>query len=155
MKRFNDWLALLANVAVVAGIVFLGLELRQNTTAVMAQTRDSIAEKEMEYYGWLATNADLASIAVSATTVGVEALSETEKRMWIGFTSAVFREWENANYQYRAGLFTEDEYEGRLSNMRNLMKLPGFQWAWASQRSKFSHAFRDMLDVMVEATEPR
>jgi hypothetical protein len=34
--RLNDWLALLANIAVVAGIVFLRFELRQNNTLLRA-----------------------------------------------------------------------------------------------------------------------
>ena len=34
MQRFQDWLAVIANLSVLAGIVFVAIELRQNTTAI-------------------------------------------------------------------------------------------------------------------------
>ena len=36
------------------GIIFLAVEIRQNTQAIQAETRDSITEKQMEHMGWVA-----------------------------------------------------------------------------------------------------
>ncbi len=49
MSKFNERLTLVANLAVVAGVIFLGAEMRQNTEAIRAQTRDSITEKQMTW----------------------------------------------------------------------------------------------------------
>ena len=62
MNKLNERLTLIANLSVVAGIVFLALELQQNTQAIQAQTRDSITEKQMTYLGWRATSPELAAI---------------------------------------------------------------------------------------------
>jgi len=51
--------------------VFVGLELRQNTQAIQAQTRDSITEKQMEFLGWVATNRDLAEALAKKSTIGL------------------------------------------------------------------------------------
>ena len=51
MNKLNERLTLIANISVVLGIIFLAFELQQNTQAIQAQTRDSITEKQMEYYG--------------------------------------------------------------------------------------------------------
>ena len=40
--------SVLANVGVIAGIIFLALELRQNQQLVMAQTRNEIARMGIE-----------------------------------------------------------------------------------------------------------
>lgn len=63
MKKIDvgQAVAVLANVGVIAGIMFLAIELRLNTRAVEAQTRDSITEKQMQLYAWQATNSDLSS----------------------------------------------------------------------------------------------
>jgi hypothetical protein len=39
MSKLERWLTLVANLSVVAGIVFLAVELQQNTEAIQAQTR--------------------------------------------------------------------------------------------------------------------
>ncbi len=46
-SKLNERLTLIANLSVVVGIIFLAVELRQNTQAIEAQTRDSLTEKQM------------------------------------------------------------------------------------------------------------
>ncbi len=41
-EALNRWLTLTANVGVIAGIVFLAVEIRQNTDMMRAQTRSSV-----------------------------------------------------------------------------------------------------------------
>lgn len=146
MSKLNDHLTLAANLAVVAGIIFLAVQMAQNTRAVQSMTRDSIAEKQMEYYGWLANNRELAEVVVTATATGVDHLDPVEQRMWTGFAVAALREWENSHYQYQRGLFSAVEYEGRVANMRAMINTPGFRWVWRNERDKFSAAFRDVID---------
>lgn len=45
MSKFREWLTPAANLAVVASMVFLAIQMRNNTRAIEAQTRDSITEK--------------------------------------------------------------------------------------------------------------
>lgn len=58
MDKLNQWLTLLANVGVIAGIVFLGIEIRQNTEMIQSQTRDSISEKQIAVFEWWATDTE-------------------------------------------------------------------------------------------------
>ncbi|MCP5478096.1 MAG: hypothetical protein H7A20_04815 [Rhodanobacteraceae bacterium] len=83
MQRFQDWLAVIANLSVPGRHHVQNNEL-QNTTAIEAQTRDSIADKQMNYYGMLATNPELASVVVTATSQGMDSLDPVQQRMWIG-----------------------------------------------------------------------
>lgn len=146
MSKLNDRLILAANLSVVVSIVFLAVQVAQNTRAIQSQTRDSITDKEMEYYGWLANDRELSEIAVAATARGVDDLDDVQRRMWTGFAVAVFREWENSHYQFQHGLFSADEYEGRLVNMRTMIRAPGFRWAWANEGDKFAPSFRALID---------
>jgi len=38
IDKFNKWLTLVANVAILGGLVFLALEIQQNTNAVRAES---------------------------------------------------------------------------------------------------------------------
>lgn len=43
-RGFDYWLTIFANLAVVGGIIFLGIEVRQNTQMMRAQTRNEISQ---------------------------------------------------------------------------------------------------------------
>ncbi|MCH7853704.1 MAG: hypothetical protein IID46_12255 [Planctomycetes bacterium] len=78
-KEANDWLTLLANLGVVAGLVLLAYELNQANLQAKAaaaharRTEIQVAGTEM------ALSPDLAEIYVRATNNGVETLTATEK----------------------------------------------------------------------------
>jgi hypothetical protein len=78
MNKLNERLTLIANMSVVVGIIFLAVELQQNTQAIQAQARDSITEKQMEFYGWIATNRDLAEVILRVRSVGASSLPEKQ-----------------------------------------------------------------------------
>ena len=44
MERINQWLTLVANLAVIAGILFLAYEIEQNTDAVRSATYAAYAD---------------------------------------------------------------------------------------------------------------
>lgn len=47
LEKLNHWLMLAANIGVIAGIVFLGLEIRQNSEALMAGSRQDLLEADL------------------------------------------------------------------------------------------------------------
>ena len=91
MSKLNERLTLVANLSVVVGIVFLAVQMRQDTHAIQAQTRDAITEKQMEYLGWVATTPELAAAQAKANSEGGAALSESEGRQYAAFVGAEFR----------------------------------------------------------------
>ena len=47
LTKANEIISFIANVGVIGSILFLGLEMRQNTEMIRSQTRDAITEKQM------------------------------------------------------------------------------------------------------------
>jgi len=153
MSKLERWLTLVANLSVVAGIVFLAAEMRQNTEAIQAQTRDSLTEKQMEFSGWVATNRDLADVFRRGQRAGYAALDSTEVTMFTLLVHGIFREWENSFYQYERGLFTPEEFQGRVERWRLSLDERGYRQYWASQRNVFSPSFRAEIDRIVAEVE--
>ena len=96
MAKASDWMNWSASAAVILGIVFLGLEIRQNTEMMKSQTRDSISEKQMMFSEWVATEIDLAETIAKATAG--QAMSPAEGVQYVYFLAGVWREWENSNF---------------------------------------------------------
>lgn len=144
-----DWMNLSASIAVILGIVFLGLEIRQNTDMMRSQTRDSISEKQMMFSEWVATEIDLAD-TIAKFNMG-EALTPGESVQHGYFLAGVWREWENSYYQFQQGLFDRDEFEPRMNRWHEMMRNPNTRQVWRATRMNYSPAFRQEVDIIVAA----
>jgi hypothetical protein len=156
MSKLNQWLTLVANVSVVIGIVFLAVEMRQNTQAIQAQTRDAITEKQMEYISWLATSPELAAGLEKLQAEGWESLSTSEGTPVTAYAAGFLREAENSHYQYRNGLFTPEEYEARTQFWRLVLtgnNAPAFAAVWQRFRLGWSPSFRAEIDRILAEVE--
>lgn len=152
-SKLNERLTLIANIAVVLGIVFLALELRQNTQAIQAQTRDSITDKQMEFSGWIGTSSEVADVHDRGKN-DIESLDRIENEMFGLLVGGIFREWENSHYQYRRGLFTREEFEPRFVRWQQAMEgFPGYRAVWDRQREGFAPDFRAEIDAIVAEIE--
>jgi len=96
IDRLNDWLTLLANFGVIGGLIFLGLEVQQNTTAVQAsaiQESTNVARQQLLLY---ATNPSLAHLSVTPsgemTVMERRQLAAMRRSFWIGM-QGLFRQW--------------------------------------------------------------
>ena len=148
MNKLNERLTLIANLSVVAGIIFLAVELHQNTQAIQAQTRDSITEKQMMFGDWVGTNRESADLFVRGNS-GPDELQGAELMMYQALVSSFLRVWENSHYQYERGLFTAEEYEARLERWRINMEFPGYRQHWEASRETYAASFRAEIDAIV------
>ncbi len=148
MNKVGNWMNFSASVAVIMGIIFLGLEIRQNTEMMRSQTRDAISEKQMMFSEWVATEMDLA-IVLAKVNAG-EPLNPGERVMHGYFLAGVWREWENSHYQFQQGLFDRDEFEPRMERWRQTMRVKSVRNSWVATRMNYSPAFRIEVDRIVE-----
>lgn len=154
MSKLNQWLTLVANLSVVAGIIFLAAEMRQNTEAIQAQTRDSMTEKQMQVTEWIGTDLQTADFYRRGSTQGWGSLTDpTEFTAYVFLIQGYMREWENSHYQYEHGLFSEQDFQARKTAWRFLLERQGYRDVWASARDRFSPSFRAEIDRIVAEVE--
>ena len=140
ISAVNESVSLIANIGVIASIVFLGLEMQQNTAMMQSQTRNSIVENQLGLYELAIKNAELHDIVDRLNSdLDVEL---TELRQ-IGFwTMSQFRMWENEFFQHEIGLFGSEEFEARVNWWRFVM---GFDYPleqWQGSQEQFAPDFR-------------
>lgn len=151
--KLNKWLALIANVAVVAGIVFLALELNQNSRMMKTQTRNAITESILNFQ-FNAETSGLREIAYRANT-DLSSLSADEKQKVFQLYVSNLRLWENIHYQYRNGVFDEDEFAAERNSWRALGErtpLLRSVYCQVKQRGSLSPAFVVEMDKLAYGT---
>ncbi len=116
--KLNQLLTLLANLGVIAGILFLTIEVRQNTAMMQAQTRDSISDKLIDWQLSLGNDFYTSQAFVTGNS-GDEFENSTQEMSYLMLASANFRIWENEYYQFSKGLYEEQEFSPRLNRWKD------------------------------------
>jgi hypothetical protein len=136
----------LAAAGVVLGLVFVGLELRQNTTAMRGAAYQELAAASGANALTIATDPQLADVIVRwfeepQSLTRAEAL---QIRMVILMAG---RQTENAFQQYRVGTMDGDLWQGYVEAFRLWTNAPGFAEVWETYQYRFSTAFRAYADT--------
>ncbi len=70
-----------------------------------------------------------------------------------GASRSAFRHWENVHFQYRIGLFDEQELETYRVYWRTVTRCrPWQQEFWANTRTQFNPDFRQEMDSVMSET---
>ena len=151
IEKINTWLTLLANVGVLIGIVFLALEIQQNTEIVKAQTRDTVTQKQVEWLRDIGTD----PLAIELLGRGMRGnLKPDEELAYSLITQSNLRMWENEYYQYKIGLFDDAEFQPRIKRWKSIMSLsPGRKQVWDTVRHGYSTEFRELIDRLQDELE--
>ena len=155
-EKLNRWLALLANIGVIAGIVFLAVEIQQNTNMTRAQTRDAMTGKLMNWYTSINSSEFTASTFAKGSS-DPNNLDRTSGEL-IAFNLMIHSNlhmWENELYQYQMGLFDEDEFATRLLMWKHLLKTNfGVRSVWQSAfTEQFSPDFKELIDGFISENQ--
>ena len=147
MTHLNERLTLIANISVVAGIVFLGLELNQNTGVMRAQAQADLTANRISFAVRMMdpVNADL---AVKAGGEGI--LTASERLRYEGLLRTLLLSWESEYYQFQSGLLKEVP---ATAWRRLYAEMPGMAEYWFSFKSSVTPEFATFLDQMVAQEE--
>jgi hypothetical protein len=145
-RGFGYWLNIFANLAVVAGIVFLAVELRQNSTMMRAQVRNEITQNVFN-----ATDRTLHPDVIAARMRILNGEEPLPRDAYVlnAVTRGVFRILENTDYQYRLGLFDESENQANLVFVEAYVRDSSRVEWWRQNREQFSESFRGIIDSLI------
>ena len=114
--RLKPILELVGSGAVLIGLIFVGLELRQNTAAVQAASLQNQTDASTDFLTLVASDADLARIWVEGQN-NPGSLNEADAFRYFLLTRARWLRMQNAFLQWRRGMLTDDDwilYEGLI-----------------------------------------
>jgi hypothetical protein len=148
--KLRDWLEILGIFAVVASLIFVGLEMRQSHEIALSQTYQSRTAAAVEWNTAFAAN-ELAMSAYIKAAEGNDDISPLEREALRRTMLAVFFLFDNAYYQYQQGYVSEEFWLSTRESMKNLMSHP-------AANEIFLHRLRtagrpDFRDVVLEVNE--
>jgi len=121
-KGAFDWISVLANLGVVAGLVLVAYEVRQATLQAEAEASHAFATETQVARKDIALSPDLADVYVKATTKGVDVLTPVERyRLTEGERARKTRMLGQIR-QYELGFVHRGAIEAMLPTLSSLEK---------------------------------
>ena len=150
ISAVNEVVSLIANIGVIGSIVFLGLEMQQNTEMMQSQTRNSIVENQLSFYERAIENNEFATvIAEMRLDPDSYPTGSAENFQYALFIASQQRMWENEFYQYQKGLFGPDEFKARTNLWRRSISFEANLRAWRQAEDSYAPNFRNYLNEMI------
>ena len=139
IDRVSQSVQLAANVGVILSIAFLAYQIGEQRELMKAQTRIEISS---EVIGLLVSEAtDEALVSAERRSNDGEELSREDRFRLDRISRAYFRYWENVHYQYRNGLYDEEEFRGSRVGLKWRLSRPGVAAMWCATEEQYSREF--------------
>ena len=142
MDIVNKWLMLAANLGVIAGIIFLSIEISQNNEALEAQARMERTESASGFFLTITNNSELAAAILKSRRA--EELTPTETLQVQAFSSAIFSVVLGQYQEILLGRLSPQEVV--LSMRVTLDKSPFIKDSWESSKVRYPPDFIEWFE---------
>jgi len=129
----------LAALGVIASLVFVGAEIRQNTAVARATALNDLANGAREFLLAVGTDSDASSV-LRRWREGGE-LSDDESQQATYLVMALLRNFENVFMQTATGVLPSDALLSYAYTNSNIAQLQAFREFWPTARPRFHPDF--------------
>lgn len=145
-------------IAVLASLIFVGLQIRQNTKAIKATSHHAITDSFNAINNLILSDPKVARI-MRLTMAGSEEMNEDERVSANYMLLANIRIFETLYYQYKNGTLDKKLFDAELKTLKWVVTLPGFLAWWPVNPMSLSEEFRAFIDGLIrdaqkEASSP-
>jgi hypothetical protein len=137
-----------AVVGIFASLIFVGLQVRQNTKALKASSHHAITDSFNAINNLVLSDPKVARI-MRLTLAGSEEMDEDERVSADYMLLANMRIFETLYYQYKNGTLDKKLFDAELKTLRWVVTLPGLLAWWPVNPISLSDEFRAFIDGLI------
>jgi len=160
LSRLRSTVELLAALAVVASLVFVGIEIRQNSEATRAAATQDLGQS------WIDWNLATATREIQEAVVTVGQFADPseapmiDQRIAESYARSLFSNWSISHYQYRMGVLDPPLWDAVMRDMGGSVDPAQpfgrlILWAWHRNRHLYVENFTALMDSLAAAGESR
>jgi hypothetical protein len=154
VELLEKWMSIVANVGVLAGIVFLAFEIQVNTDAVRSATYQGFIDSS---FSWADTMVEHAGeLAEIQQHNNLDDLTAEQFMTWNGFAHKAITTMESNYLHHRAGSLDDDVFEGRTAlSVEYLLESPLLLESFRSGRHTSTKEFDHYFEARIQAAQAR
>lgn len=137
----------IGGIAVIFTLIYLAIQVRQNTRATAAQAELNSDRLALELTLPVALDRDFARL-VHSGAAGVE-LDGADQQRYRLFVRLQMQSHMNFFYRHRDGLVSDQHWNYWRGQVRTFAEAPGFATVWKSMADDFPAEFRSYMDGLI------
>ena len=140
----------LGGLGVVVTLVYLAMQIRQNTDALRRDSYQSLLNHQADLNSRLADRG-FAEIMM-ASREGLANLDEPDRRRVGNYYLSLLRHYQNGHEQYRSGVLSDSQWEQLSWPVVVILASQGFCECWDDWEHHFSTEFADWVRIQRDNT---
>ncbi len=151
MKKIDlgQTIALLANVGVIASLIFVGVQVQQGAIATRSATVLQLKDSWVQLNLASATSVELAEAFQSVETQGWNDADYVSKVLIASFYRTLFHIWSNAYYQYQNGTLEDEQWASHLREAEAGVQNSAIRQVWSEWGYVYDDSFRNLMDDLI------
>ena len=142
-----------ASFGVIATLIYLAVQMRQNTKAVRLNTAHAVTEELQDMFSLLVADEGMADVMLEAGQK--RGLSGAVRVRYYTFTSNLMRGYENAFLQRQEDAISEAHWTGITRMMIDFTAMAAFPEYWADRKHWLSDDFQAYMDAEIISAAPQ
>jgi hypothetical protein len=158
--KLNDWMQVFGIFALVASLVFVGLQMKQSQEIAIAAQYQERYSTAVEYWiGRGSHPSEMRSVAEGQykshgpPSGELGELSAVEFGIKYSSTRQALVMYDNYHFQYAAGFLTNEAWETYKRQMRGFIHAPMIQWILTNSESSFRPSFITLINQEIIGVE--
>ena len=146
LEQFGILSQIVGTLVVIASLIFVGVQIRQNTKAIRVQVQENMTSGYIAVIEVLSEHADVFTRGIAANRESFASFSDADKLIFFSVLFAAFKLFENVHSQRERGFIDGDSWEAWSENMLMHFNQPGVQMWWTLRKGSFRPSFRHFLE---------
>jgi hypothetical protein len=151
LEKIGQWTTIITNIGVLLGVVFLVVEINQNTAALKAQDEYANLGQWTAFFMAPSQSTELAEVVIRGNE-NYSDLSPEEGLQYNGYLGSFLAIAEQSWYSIQAGRYYYGEEEHGLL-VRSTLSSPGARAYWAQNKALFTPPFVAWVDGLLADTQ--
>ena len=139
---------LLGAIATVATLVYLSVQIRQNTKMGQIDTKATRSEQRFQQSAFIAQSSEVNRLFWTGLH-NPESLDVDEYRYFESIFGAYLYAFEAAFGLHKEGALSESEWTGQIASVTWLLPLPGFQQYWSTWGDQYPTDYSTFIESMI------
>ena len=141
-------------IAVVISLIYLSLQVKQNTRSMRIQTVHDLSSQFKEAQASIAHDKDLADV-YHRGVFNYDQLEPLEQLRFNLLVTSIVRVLDELLFQRSEGAIDDSMWRGYTTLAEDVFRFPGYQAVWNIRRKQHSEEFQQYIDKLVENSSHR
>jgi hypothetical protein len=148
--KLNDWMQVIGIFALVASLIFVGLQMQQDRQIALSAATQARTETTIQDISAAASNPIYMSAIDKIELGNVESLLPSEKRaVWMHNTATLFN-MENVHSQYLGGYVSQERWKASRETLKELLRPAyGPRRNYKQNPDAWTQSFQVVIDELI------